>query len=84
MKVQLVNEATEKILGCKTAACLDKKIFSLSNRKKSSGLQSTKDLAKDAVDETDSSNDFETTKKENFVSIKQIFEDPSYLGKSQS
>ncbi len=84
MKVQLVNEATEKILGCKTAACLDKKIFSLSNRKKSSGLQSTKELAKDAVDETDSSNDFETTKKENFVSIKQIFEDPSYLGKSQS
>ena len=70
MKVQLVNEATEKILGCKTAACLDKKIFSLSNRKKSSGLQSTKELAKDAVDETDSSNDFETTKKENFVSIK--------------
>ena len=84
MKVQLVNEATEKILGCKTAACIDKKIFSLSNRKKSSGLQSTKELAKDAVDETDSSNDFETTKKENFVSIKQIFEDPSYLGKSQS
>ncbi len=84
MKVQLVNEATEKILGCKTAACLDKKIFSLSNRKKSSGLQSTKEPAKDAVDETDSSNDFETTKKENFVSIKQIFEDPSYLGKSQS
>jgi hypothetical protein len=84
VKVQLVNEATEKILGCKTAACLDKKIFSLSNRKKSSGLQSTKELAKDAVDETDSSNDFETTKKENFVSIKQIFEDPSYLGKSQS
>ena len=79
-----MNEATEKILGCKTAACLDKKIFSLSNRKKSSGLQSTKELAKDAVDETDSSNDFETTKKENFVSIKQIFEDPSYLGKSQS
>ena len=84
MKVQLVNEATEKILACKTAACLDKKIFSLSNRKKSSGLQSTKELAKDPVDETDSSNDFETTKKENFVSIKQIFEDPSYLGKSQS
>ena len=82
MKVQLVNEATEKILGCKTAACLDKKIFSLSNRKKSSGLQSPKELAKDAVEETDSSNDFETTKKENFVSIKQIFEDPSYLGKS--
>ena len=61
MKVQLVNEATEKILGYKSDDCFDKKIFSLSKRRKSSAQHSTNELAKDAVDMSDSSIDFETT-----------------------
>jgi hypothetical protein len=56
-----VNEATEKILGYKSDDCLDKKIFSLSKRRKSSAQHSTNELAKDAVDMSDSSIDFETT-----------------------
>jgi hypothetical protein len=58
VKVQLINEATEKILGYKTADCLDKKIFSLSTRKKLSEQHSTNELAKDAVEIRDSSIDF--------------------------
>ena len=70
----MVNIATEKILGIKAERILDEKLFFLKKQ-----LQD-----EFQYDKTNSSENFETLTELKEVSMKEIFEDPSYLGKCYS